>query len=114
LAEPGASAAQAWALPPGELAASDVAAVPQQEAVAWDAAEEPQQEAVAWAGAAAQRPEAARDAAGVLPRVARPSALPSGVPWVFPRGQLRRPARPPPQPAARFARAMACFRIASP
>ena len=113
MAEPGASAAQAWALPPGELAASDVAAVPQQ--------------AAAWAGAAVQRPEAARDgaevvarrqeardAAGVLPRAARPSALPSGVPWVFPRGQLRRPARPAPQSAARFARAMACFRIASP
>jgi hypothetical protein len=104
LARPGASAGQASALPPGEPAASDAVVVPQQEAAAWAGAE-----------VVARRQEVeARDATGVLPREVLPSAArPLAVPF-FPRGQLRRPARPAPRPAARVARAMACFRIASP
>ena len=137
-----ASAEQAAALPPGEpvardatvvpqreVAAWDAAVGPQQEAVAWDAAEEPQQEAAASVEAAVPRQVAAgavrqreaRGAAEVLLRAAAPdvqvvqrrAALPSAALWVFHRGQLRRPARPAPQPAVRFARAMERLRTAS-
>jgi len=126
LAGPAASAEQAAALPPG---ARDAVVGPQQEAVAWDAAEEPQQEAAASVEAAVPRQVAAgpvrqreaRGAAEVLPPAAAPdvrvvrrrAALPSAVLWVFHRDQLRRPARPAPQPAARFARAMERLRTAS-
>jgi hypothetical protein len=129
-----ASAEQAAALPPGEpvardatvvpqreVAAWDAAVGPQQEAVAWDAAEEPQQGAAASVEAGAVRQRGARGAAEVLLRAAAPdvrgvqrrAALPSAALWVFHRGQLRRPARPAPQPAARFARAMERLRTAS-
>ena len=140
LAEPGASAERAAALPPGEPVASDAGVAPRQ-AAAWDVAEAPQQEvaasaeaaepqlAVAWVGAAVLRPEAARqpearDAAAVLLRVAvlreapdvrvvEPRAAgPSGAPWVFHRGQAL--PWPAPKPAVRFARAMQCLRIAWP
>jgi hypothetical protein len=117
LARPGASAGQASALPPGEPAASDAVVVPQQEAAALAGAAVRRPEAAARDGAevVARRQEVeARDAAGVLPREVLPSAArPLAVPF-FPRGQLRRPARPAPRPAARVARAMECFRIASP
>jgi hypothetical protein len=136
-----ASAEQAAALPPGEPVARDATVVPQREVAAWDAAVGPQQEAVAWdaaeepqqeaasveaavprqVAAGAVRQREARGAAEVLLRAAAPdvrvvqrrAALPSAALWVFHRGQLRRPARPAPQPAARFARAMERLRIAS-
>jgi hypothetical protein len=137
-----ASVEQAAALPPGEPVARDATVVPQREVAAWDAAVGPQQEAVAWDAAEEPRQEAAasveaavprqvaagavrqreaRGAAEVLLRAAAPdvqvvqrrAALPSAALWVFHRGQLRRPARPAPQPAARFARAMERLRTAS-
>jgi hypothetical protein len=123
LAGPAASAEQAAALPPG---ARDAVVGPQQEAVAWDAAEEPQQEAAASVEAAVPRQVAAvrqreaRGAAEVLLRAApdvrvvqRRAALPSAVLWVFHRDQLLPSARPAPQPAARFARAVERLQIAS-
>ena len=113
LAGPAASAEQAAALPPGEPVARDAAVGPQQEAVAWDAAAVPRQ-------VAAVRRREARGAAEVLLRAApdvrvvqRRAVLPSAVLWVSHRDQLRRPAGPAPQPAARFARAMERLRIAS-
>jgi hypothetical protein len=117
---------------PQQEAAWDAAVGPQQEAEAWVGAEEPQQEAVAPVEAAVPRQEAeasveaavpreARGAAEVLLQAAAPdvrvvqrrAALPSAALWVFHRGQLRRPARPAPQPAAQFVRAMERLRIAS-
>jgi hypothetical protein len=110
------------------VAAWDAAAGPQQEAVASVEAEEPQQEAASveatvprQVAAGAVRQREARGAAEVLLRAAAPdvrvvqrrAALPSAALWVFHRGQLRRPARPAPQPAARFARAMERLRIGS-
>jgi hypothetical protein len=129
LAGPALSAELAAARPRGEPVARDAVVVPQREAVAWDAAEEPRQEAAAWVEAAVPRQVAAavrqregRGAAEVLLQVAAPdvrvvqrwAALPSAVLWAFLRDQVRRPARPAPQPAARFARAMERLRIASP
>jgi hypothetical protein len=116
LAGPALSAELAAARPRGEPVARDAVVVPQQEAVAWDAAEEPRQEA------AAVRQREGRGAAEVLQQAAAPdvrvvqrwAALPSAVLWAFLRDQVRRPARPAPQPAARFARAMERLRIASP
>ena len=124
-----ASAEQAAALPPGEPVARDATGVPQREVAAWDAAVGPQQEAVAsdaaeepqqeaeasveaavprQVAAGAVRQREARGAAEVLLRAAAPdvrvvqrrAALPSAALWVFRQGQLRRPARPAPQPAA--------------
>ena len=124
-------AAAAWdaaEVPQREVAAWDAAVGPQQEAVAWDAAEEPQQAAASveaavprQVAAGAVRQREARGAAEVLLRAAAPdvrvvqrrAALPSAALWVFRQGQLRRPARPAPQPAARFARAMERLRTAS-
>jgi hypothetical protein len=121
-AGPAVSAEQAAAV------ARDAEAVPLQ-AAAWVAAEEPQQEAAAQVGVeaavlrqeAAVRQREARGAAGGLllgaaPNVVqRRAALPSAAPLVFHRDRLRRRlARPAPQRAARFARAMmASFRTAS-
>jgi hypothetical protein len=131
-AGPAASAVQAVALPPGEpeaVVARHAEAGPLQ-AAAWVGVEGAvlQQAAAARAGVAAavrrqvaaERQPEARGVAGALRRgaaldvVQRRAALPSMVPWVFLRDQLRRrPAqRPGPQPAARLARAMACFRNA--
>jgi hypothetical protein len=92
--------------------------VPLQEAAAWAAAAVRQQEAVAQRQAAVRQREARAAAVALLRAAAsdvvqRLAALPSAVPWVFPRDQLRRLARLAPQPAARFAHAKACFRIAS-
>ena len=111
-----ASAEQAAALPPGEPVARDATVVPQREVAAWDAAVGPQQEAVAWDAAEEPQQEAASVEAAVPRQVAagavrqreapdvqvvqRRAALPSAALWVFHRGQLRRPARPAPQPAA--------------
>ena len=112
-----ASAEQAAALPPGEPVARDATVVPQREVAAWDAAVGPQQEAVAWDAAEEPQQEAAASVEAAVPRqvaagavrqreapdvqvVQRRAALPSAALWVFHRGQLRRPARPAPQPAA--------------
>ena len=106
-------------------------ALPREEPAAWDVVEEPAarhavvpRQAVAWAGAEGLRPEAvrqeARDAPAVL-RGAQPLALPSAVqplvlplaaPWVCRRDQAL--PWPAPQPAALFARAIACLQIALP
>jgi hypothetical protein len=84
---------------------------------------EARQQAAAWVGVAVPQQEAQVAAAvplrGAVLRevpdvpVAEPrAARPSGVPWVFRRGQpLPWPA---PQPAVRFARTMHCLRIALP
>jgi hypothetical protein len=126
-------AAAAWDAavgPQQEAAARDAAVGPQQEAAARDATVVPQQAASVEAAVPRQEAEAsveaavpreARGAAEVLLRAAAPdvrvvqrrAALLSAVLWVFHRDQLRRPARPAPQPAARFARAMERLRIAS-
>jgi len=109
---PGESAVQAAAV---LLRAEHAVVAPQ--AAARDAAEEPRQEAAASVEAAVPRQVAAgavrqREAPDVQV-VQRRAALPSAALWVFHRGQLRRPARPAPQPAARFARAMERLRTAS-
>lgn len=172
LAAPAASAEQAAALPPGELAEQDAAEVlppeadaavlpsaadaPVEAGAAWDASAEPPQEAVAsdavlplaaeaWVGEAVPLPEAEAWAeAGVPPQEAaaqagavarRREVAERDVAALRPeapaaRGAHRRAVRPsvvalvcrrdqpPPwsalRPAARFARAMQCLRIALP
>jgi hypothetical protein len=127
VAQQAVAARCAAVVPQQEAAAPSAVEVPQQ-AVAWVAAEElppaaawvgveePRQEVAAWAAAAVRQPVAARqreapDVRGAEPRAARPS----GAPWVFHRGQLRRPALPAAlQPTARLARAMQRLRTASP
>jgi hypothetical protein len=92
-------------------------AAQQREVAASDAAAEPRQEAVAVLAAAAvlQQAVAARDAEGVVQRLAGPdaraAARPSAAPWVFRRGLIL--PLPAPRRAARSAHAMRKLRAAS-
>jgi hypothetical protein len=135
LAGSGASAQPAAARRLEEPAAQDAAVLPEAAVAAWAAAEVLQQAAEPPGVAAAPQREvpdavagrrpaapdaevvrqlAARDAEGRQREVrGGPAAeLPLAVAWVFHRDQVL--PWPGPQPAARFARAMACLQIAAP
>jgi hypothetical protein len=97
-------------------AVRDAAGEPQQAAAerAWAEAAVPQQAAAvrAWVEVARQQ-AAAQDVREVPRRAAlRRVVLPSAVPLIFRRDQVR--PWPAPKPAARFGRAMPCWWIALP
>src|SRR5258708_2943081 len=94
---------------------------PEEAALAWEAVRRQEARDAVLPWAALQEGEealpseplsAARPRAGVRPSAAHPWALLSTVAWAFRRDRALPSAWPVPPPMARFARVMACFRVA--